>query len=85
MIPAGEIGNDLPIEVVSERWFSPGLKTVVLTIHRDPRFGETIYRLTNINRSEPNPSLFQVPGDYSVKDAAVRVQKYQREKPANKQ
>ncbi|HUE82672.1 MAG TPA: hypothetical protein VMM84_11225 [Pyrinomonadaceae bacterium] len=85
VIPAGEIGNERPIEVVSERWFSPELKTVVLTIHRDPRFGETIYRLTNINRSEPDPSLFEVPGDYAVKDAAVRVQKYQVEKPANKQ
>lgn len=83
VIPAGEIGNERPIEVVSERWFSPELKTVVLTIHRDPRFGETIYRLTNINRSEPDPSLFEVPGDYAVKDAAVRVQ-YQMEKPANK-
>ena len=85
VIPAGETGNERPIEIVSERWFSPELKTVVLTVHRDPRFGETIYHLTNINRSEPDRSLFEVPGDYAVKDAAVRVQKYQVEKPANKQ
>ena len=85
VIPAGEIGNERPIEVVSERWFSPELKTVVLTVHRDPRFGETIYRLTNINRSEPDPSLFEVPGDYAVKDAAVPVRQYRRKKPAGEQ
>lgn len=85
VIPAGEIGNERPIEVVSESWFSPELKTVVLTIHRDPRFGETIYRLTNINRSEPDRSLFGVPGDYAVKDAAVPVQLFRMKKPEGEQ
>ena len=65
-IPAGEIGNELPIEIVSESWFSSELHTVVLTRHSDPRFGESTYRLTNINRSEPARSLFEVPSDYTV-------------------
>lgn len=67
-IPAGEIGNDRPIEIVSERWYSPELQTVVMTRHNDPRTGETTYKLTNINRSEPAKSLFEVPSDYTVKD-----------------
>ena len=67
-IPAGEIGNERPIEVISERWYSPQLQTVVMTKHSDPRFGETVYRLTNISRTEPDPSLFQVPADYKIKD-----------------
>ena len=66
-IAAGEIGNERPIEIVSERWYSPELQTVVMTRHSDPRFGETVYRLTNINRSEPNKTLFEVPGDYTIK------------------
>ena len=65
-IPAGSIGNDLPIQVVSERWYSPELKTVVMTKHSDPRMGDTLYHLTNINRNEPAPSLFQAPPDYTA-------------------
>ena len=67
-IPAGEIGNDRPIEIVSERWYSPELQTVVMTRHNDPRTGETTYKLTNINRSEPAKTLFEVPADYTVKE-----------------
>ena len=65
-IPAGEIGNERPIEIVFERWYSPELQVVVMTKHSDPRFGETTYRLTNINRSEPARELFEVPADYTV-------------------
>jgi hypothetical protein len=68
-IPAGEIGNDRPIEIVFERWYSPELQTVVMTRHSDPRFGETTYRLTNISREEPARSLFEVPAGYTIKEA----------------
>ena len=68
-IPAGEIGNERPIEIVSERWFSPELQLVVMTRHSDPRNGETTYKLTNINRAEPAKSLFEVPAGYTVKDS----------------
>ncbi|HEY7680634.1 MAG TPA: hypothetical protein VIC04_08975 [Terriglobia bacterium] len=67
-IPAGEIGNDLPIEIVSERWYSPELQAVVLSRHNDPRSGETVYRLTNIRRSEPPRALFEVPAGYTLID-----------------
>jgi TonB family protein len=65
-IPAGEIGNERPIEIVFERWYSPELQVVVMTRHSDPRFGETTYRLMNINRTEPARELFEVPADYKV-------------------
>jgi hypothetical protein len=65
-IPAGQIGNERPIDIVSERWFSPDLKTLVLSRQSDPRFGETTYRLSNIVRGEPDPSLFEVPSDYQI-------------------
>jgi hypothetical protein len=68
-IPAGEIGNERAIEIVSERWYSPELQTVVMTKHSDPRFGETVYRLTNISRGEPDKNLFQVPSDYKLKES----------------
>lgn len=67
-IPAGAIGNERPIEIVFERWYSPELQVVVMTRHSDPRFGETLYRLTNISRNEPDPTLFEVPADYRVRE-----------------
>lgn len=66
-IPAGEIGNERPIQILSERWYSPELQLVVMTRHSDPRSGETTYKLTNINRIEPLKSLFEVPSDYTIK------------------
>jgi hypothetical protein len=68
ILPAGTIGNVRPIEIVSERWFSPELRVVVYSRRADPRFGETVYRLTNITRADPDPSLFQVPADYRQED-----------------
>jgi len=65
-IPAGAIGNQAPIQMVTEQWFSPELGAVVLSRRNDPRFGETTYRLQNIVRAEPSPELFQVPTDYTV-------------------
>jgi hypothetical protein len=67
-IPAGEMGNELPILVVSERWYSPELKMVLMTKHSDPRMGETVYRLTRLQRAEPTHTLFEVPADYTVKE-----------------
>jgi hypothetical protein len=69
-LPAGAVGNRRPIEVVSERWYSPELRVVVFARRADPRYGETIYRLRNIMRVEPESSLFQVPGDYKVEDVS---------------
>jgi hypothetical protein len=65
-IPAGQIGNDKPIQIVFERWYSPDLQVVVKSTRTDPRFGTTIYTLTNIQRTEPVASLFSVPADYTV-------------------
>lgn len=72
-IPAGKIGNELPIDIVSERWYSPALQVIVMTRHIDPRFGENSYKLTNINRSEPARELFEVPAGYTVKETPTSV------------
>jgi len=79
-IPAGSIGNDAPIEIVSERWYSPELQIVVRTVHNDPRSGENVYQLNNIRRGDPPGNLFQVPADYVVKEGpmqqrTIRIQK----------
>ena len=53
----------------------------MLTRHSDPRSGESSYRLTNIVRTEPDPSLFMVPGDYDVRDTGIRRNEQSRVVP----
>jgi hypothetical protein len=65
-IAAGAIGNDSPIQVVTERWYSADLQMVILSKRSDPRSGETVTRLTNVSRAEPSSALFQVPPDFKV-------------------
>lgn len=65
-IPAGEIGNEKPIEVVTERWFSSDLQLPVLVVHTDPLMGTATTKVTSVTRGEPDASLFQVPSDYKV-------------------
>ena len=67
-IPAGKMGNEQPILVTSERWYSRELKATVMTKHSDPWAGELKTEFTNVNASEPDSSLFLVPADYKVID-----------------
>ena len=67
-IPAGQIGNDKPIQVISEKWFSPELQVVVMSRHLDPLAGEHIFRLINIKRTEPAAELFSVPAGYKIEN-----------------
>ncbi|HEV7968977.1 MAG TPA: hypothetical protein VGP19_15470 [Candidatus Acidoferrales bacterium] len=72
-IPAGEIGNDKPITIVTEVWTSPDLKTIVYSKRTDPRMGQQTFQLTNIVRSEPDASLFTVPADFKLVDGPQRI------------
>ena len=67
-IPAGEIGNEKPISIVTEVWTSPDLKTIVYSKRNDPRMGEQTFKLANIVRAEPDASLFTVPADFKLTD-----------------
>jgi hypothetical protein len=67
-IPAGEIGNDRPLQTVWETWFSPELNVVVLRRVSDPVNGNTVTELKDIQRSEPEPALFQVPPGFTIRD-----------------
>lgn len=72
-IPAGQIGNERAITIVTEVWTSPDLKTVVYSKRSDPRMGEQTFRLTNIVRAEPSPSLFSVPADFKIVDGPQTI------------
>jgi hypothetical protein len=67
-IPAGQVGNDKPLSIVTEVWTSPDLKTIVYSKRSDPRMGDQTFKLTNIVRAEPDPSLFTIPADFKIND-----------------
>jgi hypothetical protein len=71
-IPAGQMGNEFPLAVVNETWFSSELQSVVYAKRTDPRHGETITRMTNVSRSEPSRMLFEAPSDYKVTERSRR-------------
>lgn len=74
-IPAGAIGNDKPITVSDESWFSPELQMTVYHKHSDPRTGERVYRLDDLRRAEPAADLFAAPAGYEIKSPAERMRK----------
>ena len=74
-IPAGHMGNDKPVTIVSEEWYSPDLQIIVQSKRSDPFAGESTYTVTNIQRSAPAATLFTVPSDYTVEDAPERMGK----------
>ncbi len=65
-IPANAIGNVQAIQIVRETWVSNDLKVPVMIKTTDPRFGTRVMQLTNIVQGDPDPSLFQVPSNYTV-------------------
>ena len=66
IVAAAQAGSEKDIEVVTETWTSPDLQMVVMSKTSDPRFGDSVYKLSNISRAEPDPALFTVPSDYQV-------------------
>jgi hypothetical protein len=68
VVPAGREGNDQPLTITSEIWYSAELNATVQQIDTDPRTGVTTTELTEIELGGPDPTLFQPPEGYTVKD-----------------
>jgi len=68
VIPTGAQGNDGPITITSDTWYSPELNMVIRTVSNDPRSGTQTMSIANLSRNEPDPSLFMAPADYTTVD-----------------
>ena len=66
--PIGARGNDRPLTSTHEVWNSREMGFMVLSKNIDPVGGETVVRLVNISRAEPDPALFEVPPGYAIVD-----------------
>jgi hypothetical protein len=67
-IPAGRMGNEQPINVTSEQWVSEELGVTVSSTLHDPIIGDTQFHLSQVERGEPDPTLFVIPSDYALTD-----------------
>jgi hypothetical protein len=76
VIPAGKIGNERPITVTTESWYSDEIGIEVMRVHKDPWSGEVTTKVTNVRRGEPDASLFTPPADYKIEkgNRVIRIE-----------
>jgi len=67
-IPAGQVGNERPIAIVTETWFSPDIEAIVQSSTVDPRFGQTTYTLHNVELKDQPLALFALPNGYRIEN-----------------
>ena len=60
------LGNEKPIGMTIEQWFSPELGVIVSKTNQGTTGGGASYRLDHIVQGEPDPGLFVVPADYTL-------------------
>ena len=68
VIETGKIGNDSPIEVQREYWYSPQLGVNLISRLQDPRVGSQNFELSDMVLAEPDAKLFKVPSKMKVID-----------------
>ena len=67
-IPAGEEGNELPLETVDETWYAKDLGLDVMAVKDDPRIGRSTFEIEELTVGEPDASLFAPPAGYKIVD-----------------
>jgi hypothetical protein len=78
IIAAGVLGNDRPLTVTKEFWYSPQLGLNMLVKRNDPRTGVQTFMVTEVGLAEPDPKYFQLPAGYTVKDMRQAANKTKR-------
>ena len=61
VLNTGVIGNDRPISIVREFWYSPRLGINLIEKRSDPRSGTVTIGVTEISLTEPDAKYFVVP------------------------
>ena len=64
-------GYEQPVTMTMENWYSPELRTNILSVTDDPRTGHFVMRLTEISTDEPPASMFEIPAASAVKQETV--------------
>ncbi len=64
----GVLGNDQPLNSMSEYWHSQQLGINLLSIRSSPYFGKQTFTITEISTGDPDANLFTLPAGYTVND-----------------
>jgi hypothetical protein len=65
-INAGVIGNDRPILITKEIWYSELLGLNIMVKRVDPRHGTQIFTVDDLNLADPDPKYFSLPAGFTV-------------------
>lgn len=74
VIESGAVGNDSPLLVKWEFWYSPQLGVNLISKREDPRFGIQNFEVSDIVLGQPDAKLFEVPANFKVIDLRTTVQ-----------
>ncbi len=67
-IAADQSGTGKPVVVTDDYWFAPQLSIYLIVRHDDPRTGEQMIAVTDVDAHEPDAALFAVPANYKILD-----------------
>jgi hypothetical protein len=67
-IPAAASTTGKDIVITDEYWYSPDLSIYMIIKHNDPRTGEQIVAVSEVDRHEPPGTLMSVPQGYKIVD-----------------
>jgi hypothetical protein len=67
-IPSGVLGNEKPITSTLDRWVSSDLGIPVQITQKSSIGGEVTLSLAQVARTEPDPTLFAPPSDYTRRE-----------------
>jgi len=64
----GVLGNDKPMVVTREFWYSPRLAVNLVSTVDDPQSGKQVFTVKDLSTAEPDASFFEVPAEYKIID-----------------
>lgn len=79
VIETGAIGNNQPLLIRREFWYSPQLGINLLSTREDPRFGTQKFEIADLVLDAPDTRLFEPPTDATILDLRKPI-----ENPAQK-
>jgi len=70
VVPAISSPTGQEVRIVEEKWISPDLKITVAstTDNPMPRMGKTTTAISDLQQTDPDPALFEIPVDYKIEE-----------------
>jgi hypothetical protein len=77
-IPATFSGTGKDVTITDDYWYSEDLKVYLVLKHNDPRTGEQVVGILDVDRKEPDAAMFRIPPEYKVVDETPVEQQAKR-------